>query len=100
MFTKPLTRQTITTHDVSADMGAIRRLLLAAAISPRFCAGLLRDPGVAVRCGFGGEQFQISDSTMSLLTSIRVSSLPEFVQQLDKNLSHQLLAAEIIQNNL
>jgi len=100
MFTKPLTRQTITTQDVSADLGAIRRLLVAAAISPRFCAGLLHDPDYAVRSGFGGEKFQISDSTMNLLTSIRVSSLPEFVQQLDINLSHKLLAAEIMQNNL
>ena len=100
MFTKPLTRQTIATQDLSADLGALRRMLVAAAISPRFCAGLLRDPGYAVRSGFGGEQFQISDSTMSLLSSIRVSSLPEFVQQLDKNLSNKLLAAEIITNNL
>jgi hypothetical protein len=100
MFTKPLTRQAITTPDLSKDMSAIRRLLVAAAISPRFCTGLLRDPGNAVQSGFGGEQFQISESTLSLLTSIQVSSLPDFIQQLDKNLSNKLLAAEVIQNNL
>jgi hypothetical protein len=100
MFTKPLTRQTIATHDLSSDVSALNRLLIAAAISPRFCVGLLHDPAGAVRSGFGGEQFQISDSTMNLLSSIRVSSLPEFVHQLDKSLSHKLLAAEIAQNNL
>ncbi len=96
MFTKPLTRQTVTTHDLSADMSAINRLLVAAAISPRFCTGLLNDPRHAVRTGFGGEQFQISESTMRLLTSIQVSSLPEFIQQLDKNLSNKLLTAKIV----
>lgn len=96
MFTKPLTRQTIATHDLSTDMSALNRLFVAAAISPRFCAGLLHDPGNTVRRGFGGEQFQISESTMNLLTSIRVSSLPEFIQQLDKNLSNKLLTAKIL----
>ena len=100
MFTKPLTRQTITTPDLSKDISAIRRLLMAAAISPRFCAGLLQNPRHAVQTGFGGEQFSISEATLSLLTSIQVSSLPDFIQQLDKNLSNKLLAAEVIQNNL
>lgn len=100
MFTKPLTRQTIATHDLSKDMSAINRLLVAAAISPRFCMGLLHDPDKTIRAGFGGEQFQISEPTMNLLSSIRVSSLPDFVQQLDRSLSHQLLAADNIQNKL
>ncbi len=96
MFTKPLTHQTITTHDLSQDMSALNRLFVAAAISPRFCAGLLKDPGNTVRSGFGSEKFQISESTMRVLASIRVSSLPEFIQQLDHSLSHQLLTAKII----
>jgi hypothetical protein len=96
MFTKPLTRQTVSTPDLSKDIRALNRLFVAAAINPRFCAGLLNDPSSAVRLGFGGEQFQISESTMNLLTSIRVSSLPEFIQQLDDNLSNQLLTAKIM----
>ena len=96
MFTKPLTHQSITTHDLSTDLNALNRLFVAAAINPRFCAGLLHDPATTVRKGFGGEQFQISESTMSMLASIRVSSLPEFIRQLDKNLSHQLLTAKIL----
>lgn len=99
MFTKPLTRQTLATHDLSKDMSAINRLLIAAAINPRFCMGLLHDPGKAIRAGFGGEQFQISEPTMNLMSSIRVSSLPDFAQQLDRSLSHQLLATDTVQNN-
>ena len=96
MFTKPLTHHSITTHDLSADLSALNRLFVAAAINPRFCADLLHDPATTVRKGFGGEQFQISDSTMNVLSSIRVSSLPEFIRQLDKNLSNQLLTAKIL----
>jgi hypothetical protein len=98
MFTKSLTHQTLTTHDLSADVSAINRLLLAAAISPSFRAGLLQNPAHAVLSGFGGEKFQISESTLNIMSSIHVSSLPEFIQQLDKNLSHKLLAAKI--NNI
>lgn len=100
MFTKPLTRRPIAAHDLSEDMSAIRRLLVAAAISQRFCAVLLRDPGHAIRIGFGGEKFSLSEATLSLLTSIRVSTLPEFIQQLDENLSKRLLATGIPQANL
>ncbi len=96
MFTKPLTQPSITTQDLSTDLSALNRLFVAAAINPRFCAGLLNDPATTVRKGFGGEQFKISDSTMDVLSSIRVSSLPEFIRQLDKNLSNQLLTAKIL----
>jgi hypothetical protein len=100
MFTKPLTRKPIATHDLSEDMSAIRRLLVAAAISQHFCAVLLRDPGQAIRTGFGGEKFPLSETTLIQLTSIHVSTLPEFVQQLDENLSKRLLATGIPQANL
>ena len=100
MFTKPLTRQPIADHDLSEDMSAIRRLLVAATISQRFCTVLLRDPAYAIRVGFGGEKFPLSETTLSQVTSIRVSTLPEFVQQLDENLSKRLLTTEISQANL
>jgi len=96
MFTKPLTQHSIGTQDLTSDLSALNRLFVAAAINPRFCAGLLHDPATTVRKGFGGENFQISDAMMSVLVSIRVSSLPEFIRQLDKNLSNQLLTAKIL----
>ena len=100
MFTKPLTRQPVTAHDLTEDISAIHRLLIAAAISPRFRTGLLHDPSHAVRTGFGGEQFPLSESTLNMLTSIRVSTLPEFIQQLDENLSNRLLTTQISQASL
>lgn len=100
MFTKPLTRQRFTAHDPTEELSAINRLLVAAAISPRFRAGLLLDPSHAVRTGFGGEQFPLSESTLNALSSIRVSTLPEFIQQLDENLSNRLLTTGISQVSL
>lgn len=97
MFTKPLARQTVSSMDLSGDLKVVRRLLTAAAISPRFCSALLDNPDVAVRTGFGGEKFYLSDMMMNLIASIRVSNLPEFIQQLDKSLSNRLLTSEYIE---
>lgn len=91
MYTKPLTYPSIKAVDISADISAIRRLLVAAAISPRFCASLLSNPENAVRHGFAGERFPLSESTLTLVSSIQASSLPEFTALLDKNLSNRLL---------
>lgn len=87
MFTKPLTRPSITTLDVSTDTESISRLLVAAAVNPKFCARLLSDPQRAVQAGFGGEGFPLSRPTLEALTSIRASSLPEFAFKLNEMLS-------------
>ena len=93
MFTKPLTRQPLLTTDLSTEISIIRRLLTAAAISPRFCATLLNNPDRAIQNGFGGEQFHLSESIRIQLVSIRATTLPEFIQRLDDNLSNHLLPA-------
>jgi hypothetical protein len=52
MFTKPLTtRQSIATLDTSKDTDSINRLLVAAAINPRFCA----PPDTSALPRFGGK---------------------------------------------
>lgn len=94
MFTKPLTRQPLVTTELSNEISIIRRLLTAAAISPRFCATLLDDPDRAIQNGFGGEQFHLSESIRIQLVSIRVATLAEFIQRLDENLSNHLLPAD------
>jgi hypothetical protein len=91
MYTKPLTRQPIAALDISADVSAIHRLLMAAAIHTGYCTRLLSDPHQAVRDGFGGELFDLSESTMTLLSSIRASTLPGFIQQLDHSFANRLL---------
>lgn len=92
MFTKPLTRQSITTLDVSKDSDSISRLLVAAAVNPKFCARLLADPKQALKAGFGGEAFPISRPTLDALVSIRASTLPEFALKLNEVLSNPLRA--------
>jgi hypothetical protein len=87
MFTKPLTRTPLVGLDRSGDVNTINRLLVAAAISPRFCANLLADPHQALQSGFGGEDFPLTQHTLDLLGSIRVATLSEFVNQLDEKLS-------------
>ena len=100
MFTKPLTRQPLITAELSNEISVIRRMLTAAAISPRFCAALLDNPARAVQKGFGGEQFPLSESTVFQLSSIRVATLPEFIQRLDQSLSNHLLPADYSLKNL
>lgn len=91
MYTKPLVDRKIATIDISADLDVIGRLLLAAALSSGFRAKLLRDPRLAVREGFGGERFPITDATLNLMASIQVSCLKDFILQLDDGLSNHLL---------
>ncbi len=88
MFTKPLTRQPIATVDTSKDTDSITRLLVAAAINPRFCAVLLRDPQHALQAGFGGEGFPLSQTALNRLVSIQASTLPEFVLKLNEVLAN------------
>jgi hypothetical protein len=87
MFTKPLIRQPIATVDMSKDTDSISRLLVAAAINPRFCAALLTDPQRALQAGFGGESFPLSQMTLDGLVSIRASTLPEFILKLNEVLA-------------
>ncbi len=88
MFTKPLTRHPIATVDTSKDIDSITRLLIAAAINPRFCTTLLTDPQRALQAGFGGESFPLSQTTVDRLVSIRASTLPEFVFKLNEVLTN------------
>jgi hypothetical protein len=90
MYTKPLIQPTVITSDLSKDMASINRLLAAAAINPRFRARLLADPGQALKAGFGGEHFPLSQPTRELMISIQASTMPDFVRKLDEKLSYCL----------
>jgi len=71
-------------------MASINRLLAAAAISPRFRSRLLADPGQALKAGFGGEYFPLSQPVREMLISIQASTMPDFVCKLDKKLPYRL----------
>lgn len=94
MYTKPLDRRTVTTLDVSEDIAILGRLLIAAAINQRFREKLLDNPEDAVRSGFGGERFHITEDTMKVIAAIHESTLPEFIRRLDSSLSNRLLISE------
>jgi hypothetical protein len=88
MFTKPLTRHSIPTIDTSQDTDSISRLLVAAAINPRFCAALLADPRYTAQRGFGGEGFPLSSTALDVLGSVRATTLPEFATKLNEMLAN------------
>lgn len=87
MFTKPLTRQPIATLETSKDTDSISRLLIAAAINPKFCATLLTNPHRALQVGFAGEGFPLSQTISDRLVLIRASTLPEFIFKLNEVLA-------------
>lgn len=93
MFTKPLTRPSIATLDVANDADSISRLLVAAAVNPKFCSRLLTNPRQALQTGFGGEGFPLSQPTREMLVSIRASTLPEFALKLNELLANPSLAS-------
>ncbi|HRJ59115.1 MAG TPA: hypothetical protein PK152_18300 [Anaerolineales bacterium] len=86
MITKTITGRTITTFPVATDLNSIRRLLVAAVIDPVFCACLLKTPGKAVREGFGGEDFPLTDNAYEVIASIRAGTLTEFIYLLDEQI--------------
>ena len=90
MFTKPLVQPSIAITDSAKDVASINRLLVAAAISPRFRSVLLADPGKALNAGFGGEQFPLSQPVREKLISIQAATMPDFVHKLDEKLPYHL----------
>ena len=94
MYTNRLIQQSMTSVDVSGDLSAIRRILVAAALSSQFCNSLLEDPSETVCRGFGGERFLVSEPTMDIMNSVCAKTLAEFIYQLDEKLSNTLLGAD------
>jgi hypothetical protein len=66
----------------------INRLLAAAVINRSFCNLLLKDAARAIKEGFAGESFLLSNEEYDLVVSIRAASLPEFANELCRHLSN------------
>jgi hypothetical protein len=60
----------------------LNRVLSAAVVNRRFCNLLLSDPQAALRNGYNGETFQLSDNERQIVMRIRAGSLQEFASQL------------------
>lgn len=59
----------------------VNRLFCAAIINKRFRSQLLSHPRQAVANGYQGEIFELSDSELCRLESIRATNLAEFASQ-------------------
>lgn len=59
------------------------RILSAAVVNQNFCRLLLSDPALAIRSGYGGEDFHLANEETQKLSSIRASSLAEFARQMN-----------------
>jgi hypothetical protein len=67
---------------ISSDRLEISRLLAAAVINPGFCRLLLDDPELALKSGFQGEDFLLTEEECNLILSIRADSLADLANQL------------------
>jgi hypothetical protein len=64
------------------DYYEFSRILAAAVVSPRFCQSLLEEPETALRDGYMGESFLLSEAGWTWLQSIHANSLPELADRL------------------
>jgi len=58
------------------------RLMTAAVVNERFRKMLLRNPGLALASGYGGESFHLAREEKDRIASIRATSLADFASQL------------------
>jgi len=66
------------------DRMELSRLMAAAVISPKFCNLLLKDPDMAIKTGYQGEDFSFSEGERDLILSIRSNSLADLAGQLSR----------------
>lgn len=71
------------------DRMELSRLMAAAIISPKFCNLLLKDPDMAIKTGFQGEEFSFSTGERDLILSIRTDSLSDLADQLARTFNGQ-----------
>ena len=86
MLTNQLFEQRATVHNGNQQHGEINRLLAAAVVSRQFRNLLLTNPAQAILTGYAGEHFSLSGEEYDLVLSAHGSTLPEFAQQLCKNM--------------
>lgn len=83
---KVLREPLLVTSHTETDLATLRRLFVAACISPDFCQALLKDPACAVQTGFGGEIFVISGPTLEILSAIHAKTLSELILSVNEKI--------------
>ncbi len=76
----------LTSTQTETDLASLRRLLVAASISPSYCRSLLNNPVQSIHSGFGGEHFALSDTTIEIISGIRATTLAEFIHSINEKI--------------
>ena len=74
--------------DPQQTHSGLNGLFAAATVSRSFREMLLRDPEQALRQGYLGKGFGLSQADASLIVSLNAKSLPELAKQVVKTLEH------------
>lgn len=69
-----------------ADVSSLRRMLTAAAIDQVYCELLLQAPGQAVKNGFGGEDFPLTESTLEIISHVKAANLGDFIRLINEKI--------------
>lgn len=67
---------------VTPRSNGLNRVFAAAIVNKQFCDMLLKDPKEALKKGYLGETFVLTPEEISVIASIRASSLAEFAREL------------------
>ena len=86
MTSKTILNTLLTSTQTEADLASLRRLLVAASISPSYCRSLLNNPVQSIHSGFGGEHFALSETTIEIISGIRAKTLAEFIHSINEKI--------------
>lgn len=86
MTSKTIHNILLTSTQIETDLASLRRLLVAASISPSYCRSLLNNPVQSIHSGFGGEHFALSETTIEIISDIRAKTLAEFIHSINEKI--------------
>jgi hypothetical protein len=86
MTSKTIHNTLLTSTQTETDLASLRRLLVAASISPSYCRSLLNNPVQSIHSGFGGEHFALSETTIEIISGIRAKTLAEFIHSINEKI--------------
>jgi len=73
-------------YSKNEETNGLSRLFAAAVVSRQFCATLLEQPEAALKDGYLGQTFPVTDAEKQLLQSIRAESLTDLARKVNRAL--------------
>lgn len=74
------------TRPMSVQSPGLSRMFAAAVVNRQFCEMLLNDPEEALRKGYLGETFTLTQDECDLIVSIQARSLADLARQVNRSL--------------